>query len=113
MVYPVIHLSLTKISNAMTKKIGSFALLCALFASCGKYQYYPCPVNAPAFANPLETQVNTNTGVHGFSASTGFAFTNRMFIAGGYNSTSGIGDLFCKEGETAAGFNVLKKGRSH
>jgi hypothetical protein len=95
------------------KKIGLFAVLCALISSCGKYQYYPAPVYAPAFANQFETQVNTNMGAHGFAASTGFAITKRMLIAGQYNSTAGIGDLFCKEGETSAGFNVAKFGTTH
>ncbi|HEY6162362.1 MAG TPA: hypothetical protein VI112_14110 [Bacteroidia bacterium] len=92
------------------KKATGLALLVICIYGCGNYTYYPMPVNAPAFANKFETQASTNLGVHGFYAGSGFSITNRMLLAGGYNSVPGIGGLYSKEGETSAGFNILKRG---
>ena len=95
------------------KKLSLLLLAALGLCGCGNYNYYPMPVNAPAFANKFETQAYTNMGAHGFYAGTGFSITDRMLLAGGYNSMPGIGGFYSKEGETSTGFNVLKRGSKY
>ena len=93
------------------KSLILIATLSLLFCGCSYYHYYPAPVNAPAFANKLETQVTANAGLHGVSAGSSVCITKRMLFTAQYN-TLRIGGLFLQEGESATGFNILKKGKN-